>query len=402
VATDERIDLFEKALSGRISRRELVRRAAFLGIGGSALATLLAACTSAAKSPTPTSATPTATLASMGSPAAGSPTPAPTTPPPSPSGTLELYSSTDTAQQVADAFAKATGVKVNNYNDDAGVVLARIEAEAGHPRGDVYLLSDAEGMAGLGQQGRLQAYLSSQRQAMTALALKVSDANGLFTAVGLSGAGPFTYNTKRLTSANAPKDWPDLLDSRFKDQIAITDPAFSGPSYGAIFGILQRMGTDAGWTYIKGLSSNGMKVYKTNTPTLAAVTSGGRSIALAQDSATFYDVVAQGAPLAVNYPTTGTVLQGDCIGIEAKSANPNAARAFVDYVLSASGQTTEIGDAVTGKGVSGDAWIIPVQPGVAQDSARISSGINWTIIDLQQAAQQEASIKAQFKALFGG
>ncbi|MHB8459263.1 MAG: ABC transporter substrate-binding protein [Candidatus Limnocylindrales bacterium] len=396
---DNERDLYVLAAAGRISRRDLLKGAALLGLSGSAVSALLAACSS------PAATTPPSVAAVSAAPSAASAAPAsaPATPAASRtlSGALSLYSSTDTAQQVADAFAKATGVKVNNYNDDAGVVLARIEAEAGHPQADVYLLSDAEGTAGLGQQGRLQAYLSPARSTMSSLALQVSDTSGLFTAAGLSGAGPFTYNTKKLTAATAPKDWPDLLDPRFKDQIAMTDPAFSGPSYGAIFGILQRMGDSAGWTYIQGLFSNGMKVFKTNTPTLAAVTSGGRSIALAQDSATYYDVVAQSAPLAVAYPTSGTVLQGDVIGIEAKASNLDAAQAFVDYVLSAAGQTTEIGDAVSGKGVSGDAWIIPVQPGVAQNSARISSGINWTIIDLQQAASQEASIKGRFKSLAG-
>ena len=395
---DER-DLYALAASGRISRRDLLKGAALLGLSGSAISALLAACSSPAATAAPSSAAPTAASAAPASAAASTAaTPAASR---TLTGTLALYSSTDTAQQVADAFAKLTGVKVNNYNDDAGVVLARIEAEAGHPQADVYLLSDAEGTAGLGQQGRLQPYLSPQRSTMSSLALQVSDPTGLFTAVGLSGAGPFTYNTKKLTAATAPKDWPDLLNPAFKDQIAMTDPAFSGPSYGAIFGILQRMGDAAGWTYIQGLFANGMKVFKTNTPTLAAVTSGGRSIALAQDSATFYDVVAQGSPLAVAYPTSGTVLQGDVVGIETKASNLDAAQAFVDYVLSVTGQTTEIGDAVSGKGVSGDAWIIPVQPGVAQNAARIATGINWTIIDLQQAASQEASIKSRFKSLAG-
>lgn len=390
-------DLHSLAVSGRISRRDLLRAGVLLGLSGAAISGLLAACSAPAVATVAPTSTATAIPAS-GAPASAAPTSIASR---NLTGTLALYSSTDTAQQVADAFAKQTGVKVNNYNDDAGVVLAKIEAEAGHPQADVYLLSDAEGTAGLGQQGRLQPYLSPARSTMSQLSLQVSEPTGLFTAVGLSGAGPFTYNTKRLTTATAPKDWPDLLDPRFKDQIAITDPAFSGPSYGAIFGILQRMGDTAGWTYIQGLFSNGMKVYKTNTPTLAAVTSGGRSIALAQDSATFYDVVAQGAPMAVAYPTSGTVLQGDVVGIETKASNLDAAQAFVDYVLSSAGQAAEIGDAVSGKGVSGDAWIIPVQAGVAQNAARIESGINWTIVDLQKAASQEATIKARFKSLAG-
>ncbi len=360
-------ELLSMALSGRLTRRDLLNRAAVLGVGASALGPLLAACGNSSGS---------------GSQAG-----------------LQLYSSTDTAQQVADAFGKKMGIKVNNYNDDAGVVLALIEAETSHPKADVYLLSDAEGMAGLGQQGRLQAYLSPQRSTMSQLALQVSDPGGLFTAVGLSGAGPFTYNTKALSAADAPKDWPDLLKPRFKDQIVMTNPAFSGPSYGAVFGILQRLGTDAGWAYITALANNGLKIFKTNTPTLAAITSGGRQLALAQDSASFYDAVAQGAPLAVAYPTSGTVLQGDVIGIETKSSNVSMAKAFVDYVLSAEGQKVEIGDAVSGKGVSGDAWIIPVQDGVSQNSARVATGITWTIIDLQQAASQEAAIKAKFASI---
>lgn len=362
-------------LNGRISRRQLIGRGVMLGLGVPTLAGLVQACGSG-------------TTGGGGTTSAGE--------------TIQLYSSTDTAQQVGDAFAKIASIPVYNYNDDAGVVLARVEAESSHPRADVYLLSDAEGMAGLAQQGRFLAYKSPQRSTMSDLALKVSDPGGLFTAVGLSGAGPFIYNTKALSAANAPADWPDLLKPAFKDQIAITDPAFSGPSYGAIFGILQRMGSDAGWQYIAGLFKNGLKVYKTNTPTLAAVESGGRSIALAQDSAAFYDRVVSGAPLAVVYPTSGTVLQGDAIAIEAKSPNVAAAKQFVDYVLSTAGQTAEIGDAVTGNGVSGDAWLIPVQPGVQQNAARISANINWTFVDLNQAAKQEATIKARFKSLSGG
>jgi iron(III) transport system substrate-binding protein len=366
---------YAQVLNSRISRRQLIGGGVMLGLGVPTLAGLVAACGS---SPT----------GGGGTSAAGE--------------TIQLYSSTDTAQQVADAFAKSASVQTYNYNDDAGVVLARVEAEASHPRADVYLLSDAEGMAGLAQQGRFLAYKSPQRATMSDLALKVSDPGGLFTAVGLSGAGPFIYNTHALSADKAPADWPDLLKPQFKDQIAITDPAFSGPSYGAIFGILQRMGTDAGWQYITALFQNGLKVYKTNTPTLAAVEAGGRSVALAQDSAAFYDKVAKGAPLAVVYPSSGVVLQGDAVAIEAKSPNVAAAKLFVDYLLSAAGQTTEIGDAVKGQGVSGDAWIIPVQPGVQQNAARVSTGINWTYVDLNQAAKQEASIKARFKSLSGG
>ncbi len=359
-----------------ISRRQLIRNGLVAGLSLPTIALILEACGS--------SSSPGGSGSSGGGTVGG---------------TLELYSSTDTAQQVADAFGKATGVKVNNYNDDAGVVLARIEAEASHPKADVYLLSDAEGMAGLGQQGRLQPYLSPQRSGMSDLALSVSDHGGLFTAVGLSGAGPFIYNNRALSALAAPHDWPDLLKPEFKDQIAMTDPAFSGPSYGAIFGILQRMGDGPGWAFITALFANGMKVFKTNTPTLAAVESGGRQIALAQDSAAFYDSVAKGAPLGVSYPSSGTVLQGDVIGIEAKSTNVATAKAFVDYVLGPTGQTGQIGDAAQGKGVSGDAWIIPVRANVNQAPQRLSTGINWTIVDLNKAAQQEAGIKQRFKTL---
>lgn len=377
---DDHEDVQTAALSIGLTRRDLLLRAGSLGIAGASLALL---------GPFGELWNAEAALAARDeSPAF--------------SGSLQLYSSTDTAQQVADAFGKKMGITVNNYNDDAGVVLARIEAEASNPRADVYLLSDAEGMAGMAGQGRLRPYMSSQRKTMTRLALRVSDPHGRFTAVGLSGAGPFIYNTKSVARGHVPLDWPDLLKPEFKDQLAMTDPAFSGPAYGAIFGILQRMGTKAGWAFINKLVAHGLQVYKTNTPTLAAVESGGRKIAIAQDSAAFYDRVAKGAPVAVRYPKSGTVLQGDVIGIESKSSNTAMARKFVDYVLSTTGQADQIGTAVSGQGVSGDAWIIPVQPHVKQDAKRVTKGIHWTVISLDKAAAQEAAIKAKFKSIAGG
>src|SRR3546814_7507917 len=46
----------------------------------------------------------------------------------------------------------------------------------------------------------------------------------------LTVAGPMciVYNTEQVTEAEAPKNWPDLLDPNWKGKVAIGHPGFSG------------------------------------------------------------------------------------------------------------------------------------------------------------------------------
>jgi len=61
-----------------------------------------------------------------------------------------------------------------------------------------------------------------------------------------------TYNNSLVAEKDAPKNWPDLLDPRWKDKVAIGHPAFSG--YVGTWVVLMRK--LYGWQYFEKLEKN--------------------------------------------------------------------------------------------------------------------------------------------------
>src|SRR5262249_35550799 len=140
------------------------------------------------------------------------------------------------------------------------------------------------------------------------------------------------------------RDWSDLLKPAFKNASAENDPAFSGPAFPLISGMMLRMGGLAkGEAYYTALKANGVKIFQTNDPTLHSVQTGARLIAIVQDSA-YYAAKATGAPLAIVYPKSGVTVLPGVVAINAKSKHVKAAEAFVNYILSQAGQNTMVHD----------------------------------------------------------
>ena len=84
------------------------------------------------------------------------------------------------------------------------------------------------------------------------------------------------YNTKKLTAAQAPKDWSDLLKPQFKNGVAENDPAYSGPAFPLIAGMMRPpwAALAKGEAYYTALKANGLKIFQTNDPTLNSVQTG--------------------------------------------------------------------------------------------------------------------------------
>src|ERR1700736_6406004 len=77
-----------------------------------------------------------------------------------------------------------------------------------------------------------------------------------FAATGYMAA--FCVNSERLKTKGlpAPKDWSDLLDAKFKGEVVLPNPVSSGTGYLQIVGILQQLGEEPGWKFLKDLDGN--------------------------------------------------------------------------------------------------------------------------------------------------
>ncbi|MDB5077246.1 MAG: extracellular solute-binding protein, partial [Chloroflexi bacterium] len=262
------------------------------------------------------------------------------------SSSLVLYSSQGYDSAMAKAFAKVSGTQVKLTDDSTGILLAKITAERNNPHWDVVWFDGDATMQSLNNQGMLLKWTPANLKNYTALGRSLVPADHAFYPTGVTAAGVIIYNTKHMTAAQAPKDWTDLLTSRFKNGVAENDPAYSGPAFPYISGqMLRQGGTNLakGEAFFTKLKANGLKIFQTNDPTLNSVQTGARQIGIVQDSA-YYAAAATGAPLGVVYPASGVTTLPGVVGINMHSKHLKQAEAFVNYILSQTGQNVMIHD----------------------------------------------------------
>jgi iron(III) transport system substrate-binding protein len=305
---------------------------------------------------------------------------------------LTLYSAQGYDSDAAKAFQKQTGIAVKLVDDSTGNLLAKITAESNNPQWDVAWFDGNVTMQTLDDQGLLLKWDSAGLNNFTDEGTKVVPADHAYYPTGLTAAGVIVYNTKHVPAAGLPKDWSDLTKPIYKNLLAENDPAFSGPAYPFIAGLAQSMGgEDQGKQFFTQLKANGDKIFQTNDPTLNSVETGAREFAIIQDSA-YYAAKKAGQPLGVIYPTSGvTALPGE-IAVSAKSAHAACAKQFVNWVVSADGQSVMTHHDPT----DGDTYFIEVIKGVTPVVSRQVDGIQFVTLDVPKWAGVEAELKQWF------
>lgn len=142
------------------------------------------------------------------------------------------------------------------------------------------------------------------------------------------------FNSQRVSAADAPKDWMDLLHPRFKGQILIPDPR-SSDSYLDLWGLLI---DKYGEKFFAPLRAQNPRIYSSGVPAVQALGAGEGMVEAPGVPALFAGIAAKGAPL-VTVPvdlTTG-VEMSILMTARAKSKRPNAARLLAHFTMTAEG-----------------------------------------------------------------
>ena len=167
--------------------------------------------------------------------------------------------------------------------------------------------------------------------------------------VGPNGVGPddlyypayrtpavIAFNSRAVKLADAPHDWDEVLDPRWRGKIVIRDPMASG-TMRAIWGLIlvrsirETGDTARGMEWLRRLDA-GTKTYALNPAILDA------KLARAEGLVTLWDLpdiligISKGLPFGYTFPRSGTVVIDDAIGLVKGSRHPEAAKAFIDYV----------------------------------------------------------------------
>ncbi len=255
--------------------------------------------------------------------------------------TLTLYCSIleEQCRVGVAAFEKETGAKITMVRKSTGETYAQIKAEAANPRADVWWGGPGDSHLQAAEEGLLDTYKSPKLAELHDWAVRHAEQSGHRTSGIYLGALGVGYNTKVLASRGLPepKCWADLLDPKFRDEVQVSDPNSSGTAYVMLASIVQLMGEDKGFEYLKALHRNVNQYTKSGAAPVKALALGETGVAIAF----MHDMVTQiveGAPIKTIAPCEGTGYETGSVSLVKGGKNPELARRFVDWTLSAEAQ----------------------------------------------------------------
>ncbi|MBD9623553.1 MULTISPECIES: ABC transporter substrate-binding protein [Ensifer] len=250
---------------------------------------------------------------------------------------LVLYTSqpNEDAQATVDAFQAANpGIEVEWVREGTTKIMAKLmaEIEAGNPVADVLLIADTVTMQRLKEAGHLADYKSPEAASYDAA---LYDADGAYYSTKMITTG-IVYNT---SAAMKPEGWQDLSKPEAKGLVTMPSPLTSGA---ALIHAQTLTGIDGlGWDYYKALAENGATAAGGNGGVLKAVATGEKAYGMLVDFMAIREK-AKGAPVEFVFPAEGVSAVTEPVGILKTAKNVEAAKKFVDFLLSEEGQKAAV------------------------------------------------------------
>ncbi|MBI2771461.1 MAG: ABC transporter substrate-binding protein [Burkholderiales bacterium] len=240
---------------------------------------------------------------------------------------------------ISTVYSRTSGLKVNMSLRGTGEALAQLIAEKENPKTDIWFGGTGDPHLQAAEQGLTLEYKSALLPQLYPWARKqAEDAKYRTVGVYLGPLG-FGYNTELLArrKSPAPRSWADLLRPEFKGEIQMANPASSGTAYTMIATLVQLMGEEKAFGYMKSLHRNVSAYTRSGVGPAKAAARGETmvSISFVHDVTT---EATQGFPVASSTPTEGTGAEIGSMSIVKGSRNTDAAKAFYDWALSPGAQ----------------------------------------------------------------
>ena len=294
------------------------------------------------------------------------------------SGSITLYTSIQ--QPVVDAVLAAfkaaqPGVDVAVFRAATGELSARLATElrTGGVKADVLWLTDPLSMQGWAAQGVLAAWTPAGAEALPA-----ADRTDTSWATRV-----LDIVIVRAVGRTDPDDWSDLAAAD-GGPVALPDPTFAGSALGALgyFALEPGYGLD----FYRRLKAAGAVQVQAPDDVTTGVAEGRFTAGMTLDSSAAA-AAAKGSPVELVWPTDGAIAIPSPIGVVDRTDDPVAARALVEFLLSAAGQRA-LADAGQQPVIAGSGGPQPGGPVVSPD---------WSAV----FGRQDELLR-EYAAIFGG
>ncbi|MEA4943059.1 MAG: ABC transporter substrate-binding protein [Propionicimonas sp.] len=295
----------------------------------------------------------------------------------------------DWCQAMTAAFQAKTGVETSFVRLSSGEAVARLESAKEQPEFDVWHGGPADGYGQAREKNLLEAYVSPNAAAIPA---QYKDPDGWWTGVYVGALG-LCSNTEVLSELGVeqPMSWEDLLNSKLKGQIMMAHPATSGTAYTALWTqVVLKGGEDQGLEYMKKLNSNILQYSKTGSAPGEAAARGEVAVGIifTHDCVKYREEGAKS--LVVTHPSDGAGYEIGGVAMIAKNQNPTAAKAYIDWALTAEAQ--DIGPTV------GSFQVLTAPDAVTDERMAKLSEIKLIDYDFAAAAAAKSGLIARFDA----
>lgn len=221
------------------------------------------------------------------------------------------------AKEYLAAFQQETKIEVTMIRLSSGEVLARLQAEKGSPTQSVWF------------GGPSLDYISAKKDGLIQNWSPI-----YFGSLAFISYKPFLEKNK----LPPPTSWQDLLKPEFKNEISVAFPYTSGTGFTLWAGLVALMGEEKALEYWKGLDQNIRHYTKSGSGPVLEVGLGEVSVGVAFSQDIWRKAVSRNFPVVVSYPKEGTPYEIGGVAIIAGAKETEAAKKFIDWIVSASGQ----------------------------------------------------------------
>jgi iron(III) transport system substrate-binding protein len=240
---------------------------------------------------------------------------------------------------LSTVYARTTGTRINVTMKGSGEALAQLIAEKENPKTDVWFGGTGDPHLQAAEQGLTLEYKSPSLPQLHEWAQQQARQSNYRTVGIYSGPLGFGYNTELLARKKlpVPRTWADIARPAYQGEVQVANPASSGTAYTMIATLVQLMGEDKAFDYLKQLHKNVSNYPRSGTGPIKAVARGETavSISFVHDGP---GEKMQGFPVETITPADGTGAEIGSMSIMKGARNLDAAKKFYEWALTPAAQ----------------------------------------------------------------
>jgi iron(III) transport system substrate-binding protein len=224
-------------------------------------------------------------------------------------------------------------IKGNYVRAQNGALYSKILAErsAGRFNVDVIQFSEVGTAIDFQKRGGYLRHVSPEASAYGAEHLSSPVGDYFWSGVTFGGIG---YNTTKVTESEAPKTWKDLLDPRWKNSIS-TKQSTSGMQFTEWYELRQLYG-EGFWKEFEKQRPRG---FDSRVQLFDRLAKGDDKVCALAEYAGYALYIQKGAAIAFVAPPDGLPASPLVAGVVDKAPHSEAAKLFIDWMMSIRGQT---------------------------------------------------------------